>query len=88
MQYTFNFEGQVYVAEIRHFEELSEGEKLQYRVTENTFLIYLTGVAGKKVFELYIEAGDMTIRWKTQSDLYVDPAICEIIGQYIDNVSM
>ncbi|MEJ0106581.1 MAG: hypothetical protein WDO19_30325 [Bacteroidota bacterium] len=87
IKYEFSYGGKKYLADIRHFLELSPQEIKMHGVTENTYLVHLFSPTVVKTFELFIEAGDMSMTWKTKSDL-IDPAICEIIGKEIDNVHM
>ena len=88
IKYEFEYEGEKYLADIRHFLDLTPEEITNYRVTENTFLVHLFGSGVVKSFEIFINAGDMTMTWRTHSDIFVDPAICEIIGKEIDNLSL
>jgi hypothetical protein len=87
MKYEFTYEGEKYIADIRHFLELKEEEIKMHGVTEDTFLVHLFSPTGVKTFELYIEAGDWSMTWKTKSD-FIDPEICAIIGKEIDNVHL
>lgn len=87
MKYEFKYLGETYMADVRHFLELTAEEIKIHGVTEDTFLVHLFSRTGVKTFELYIEAGDLSMTWKTKSD-FIDPEICAIIGKEIDNVHM
>ena len=88
IKYDFVYEGITYIADIRHFLELTNEEIKLHNVTEEMFLVHLFSPSGVKSFELFIEAGDISMTWKTKSDLSADAAICEIIGNKINDVHM
>ena len=88
MKYEFDYEGETYIADVRHFLELTPEEIKTHGVTEDTFLVHLFSPTGVKSFELFIEAGDMSMNWKTHPGSSIDPAICAIIGKEIDNAHM
>ena len=88
MKYEFEYKGEKFIADVRHFLELTLEEIKLHGVSEDTFLVHLFSKNAVKTFELFIEAGDMDMVWRTNSNLEVDPGICQIIGKEIDNVHM
>ena len=88
MKYEFEYKGEKYIADVRHFLELTKEEIKLHHVAEDTFLVHLFSKNSVKTFELFIEAGDIELTWRTNSTMLIDPEICEIIGKEIDNVHM
>jgi hypothetical protein len=86
--FEFQYNDETYIADIRHYEDLTEDEKVKHQVKENTFLVHLFSTKGAKTFEIFIEPGDFEMKWITHSSFVVDPQIVEIIGNRIDDKYM
>jgi hypothetical protein len=78
-------EGHPYCAKVWHYSQLTLKEKLDYRITENCFLIFLTGPQEFKPFEIFIGED---LEWHTPSTFVVDDELVGKIGLLIDNESM
>jgi len=83
--YEFQYKDQAYKASIWHYSQLSEKERLEHRMIDDTYVIYLTGPQEFKPFELFI--GD-DLEWHTHSSFFVDDEIVQIIGLHIHNKTM
>ena len=85
--FEFNYDNEKYMADIRHFEDLTAEEIKKYNVREKTFLVHLFSPTVVKSFEIFIEEGDFEMKWRANSNLFIDPAIVRIIGKKIDDAS-
>lgn len=83
--FNFSYKEENYVASVWHYSQLSIKEKLDYQVTENTYLVLLSGPQEVKPFEIF---HDEEMDWKTKSTFVVDPEIVEIVGEMIDRKTL
>lgn len=81
----FAHAGTRYQADIWHYTQLTIKERLDHRIMENTYLVYLTGPYVFHPFELFIGED---LEWHTPSSFVVDDAIVQLLGQHIDRHSM
>ena len=84
-QFSITHNNENYEVQAWHYSQLSIKERLDYGMTENTYLILLAGPQEYKPFEIYI-AADM--EWHTKSYFLVDKEIVERIGEIIEAKSM
>ena len=85
--FEFTDHGKTYLADICHYEDLRREEIGIHGVRENSFLIHLFSPSGVITFELFIEAGDMEMKWRTNAEFPVNPEILETIGKKIEDRS-
>lgn len=74
-----------YTAAIWHYAQLSIKERLEHRLMENSYLVYLKGPYECKPFEIFIGED---LEWHTPSGFVVEDAVVQIIGLHIHNKSM
>ena len=84
--YDFSFLNRNYSAEIFPTYELSEEEKLEYKIQGDSFFVRLETPNGMKFFELYV-AEDL--EWHTHStDSELHDEIIQVLGEYVDCKTM
>jgi hypothetical protein len=85
IEFSFEHQEEIYEARIWHYSQLSMKERLDHRITENTYLVFLKGPYEFRPFEIYIGED---LEWHTKSTFVVDDEIVQIIGLAIHNKSM
>ena len=81
----FTHDNGSYSAAIWHYAQLSIKERLEHRLMENSYLVYLKGPYEFKPFEIFIGED---LEWHTPSSFVVEDAVVQIIGLHIHNKSM
>ncbi len=85
LEFSFTHNDESYEVQAWHYSQLTIKEHFDYGMTENTYLIFLTGPHEFKPFEIYI-AEDL--EWHTKSTFLVDEDIVEKIGEVIEHKTM
>lgn len=85
LQFSFTHYDENYEVLAWHNSQLSIKERLDYGMTENTYLIFLSGPHEFKPFEIYIGED---LEWHTKSAFLVDEDIVEKIGELIEHKTM
>ncbi len=83
--YKFKYRDESYAARIWHHSQLSIKERLDHRMMENTYLVYLSGPLEFKPFEIFIGED---LEWHTPSSFAIYDELVQMIGLHIHNKTM
>jgi hypothetical protein len=83
--YPFKYKGESYTARIWHYSQLSIKDRLDHRMVENSYLVYLSGPRDYKPFEVFIGED---FEWHTPSNFAIDDELVQVIGLHIHNKTL